>query len=576
MIAQENPNIHWSQLFVDGLAQSGLTAVVIAPGSRSTPLTLAFHAHPAIRVHLHLDERSAGFLALGIALATDQPVALVCTSGTAVANFLPAIIEARMSQVPLLILSTDRPHELRHSGANQTIDQVKLFGDQVLWAVDMPVPQQDATPVQLRHLHTTAVRAYTTANGQPKGPVHLNFPFRPPLEPAAPLPTATTNPTTTRIEQGEQILTRQQQIELAQLINQHPHGLIVCGPRCPGDNYATAVRGLAEISGYPILADPISGIRFGGPTSHIIGSYETLLQLRPDWPTPDLVLRFGALPTSKWLNSYLNRSQPSHRLHIRNNGVWADDAHNTTRFIQANDELACYQIAQHISPRTSSDWLAQWQAAETAVWQHTTTHNTPLTDFAIVADILHLLPPHSHLFAGNSLAIRHVDQFGQPSSTPIHAHGNRGASGIDGNTSTALGIATATQQPTVAILGDITFLHDLNGLFPLKNTPLTAPFIIVLLNNNSGGIFHRLPIAQIEPPFTDLFLTPHNLQFEPVIRMFGLDYLQPKSQEQFQTALTTRLSQTIPCVIEIQTNGRTDETHRRQLLQRIQTFLPST
>ncbi|MCP4423287.1 MAG: 2-succinyl-5-enolpyruvyl-6-hydroxy-3-cyclohexene-1-carboxylic-acid synthase, partial [Chloroflexi bacterium] len=177
-----NPNIFWTSTFVNALSQSGLTAVSIAPGSRSTPLTLAFHAHPDIVVYRHLDERSAGFFALGMALASDKPAALVCTSGTAVANFLPAVIEAKMSQVPLLVLTADRPPELRHSGANQTIDQIKIYGDQVLWSVDAALPEQNPPTVALRNLQTLAARAYATANGLTKGPVHINFPFRKPLQ----------------------------------------------------------------------------------------------------------------------------------------------------------------------------------------------------------------------------------------------------------------------------------------------------------------------------------------------------------------------------------------------------------
>lgn len=229
-------NTLWAETFVDELARGGLQAVVIAPGSRSTPLTLAFAAHPAIRHYLHLDERSAAFFALGLALATTRPVALLCTSGTAGANYFPAIIEARMSQVPLLVLTSDRPPELRHSGANQTIDQVKLYGDQVLWGVDVALPEADAPAVALRNLRTLAARALATAAGLPPGPVHLNFPFRKPLEPALPHTPAfaPAGPPHTRTLRGQLLPTPNQIAELAALINQHERGLIVCGPRCEG------------------------------------------------------------------------------------------------------------------------------------------------------------------------------------------------------------------------------------------------------------------------------------------------------------------------------------------------------
>ncbi len=286
----DNPNTRDAKLFIDALIASGLTAVVISPGSRSTPLTLAFAAQDKIKLYRHLDERSAGFFALGLAIAADKPVALVCTSGTAVANYYPAIIEANMSQVPLLILTGDRPHELRHSGANQTIDQVNIFGNQVLWAVDMPIPQTNAPEVALRNVSGTAVRAYATANGLRKGPVHVNFPFRTPLEPAVQeirdwrleiesLPISNLQ-SPISITHGELILTRGQQSHLASLINQHERGLIICGPRCPGGNFAQAVTGLSQISGYPILADALSGVRFGLHTNGAVisGGYETYLQ----------------------------------------------------------------------------------------------------------------------------------------------------------------------------------------------------------------------------------------------------------------------------------------------------------
>ncbi len=481
-----NPNTQTARTFVNALAAAGLRRVVISPGSRSTPLTLAFAAHAKMEVTVHLDERSAGFFALGMALAEDAPVALVCTSGTAVANYLPAIVEANMSQVPLLILTADRPPELRHSGANQTIDQIKIFGDQVLWSVDAPLPEKEAPDIVLRHLQTVATRAYATASGLRKGPVHVNFPFRKPLEPEAgewrletvpeePANTHSHSPITTRhspltISHGALTPTRALLGELAEAINRHERGLIVCGPRCPGGNFPAAVAGLSQVSGYPILADPLSGVRWGRhvPGTAVSGAYETYLQQAPGWPEPELVIRFGAVPTSKWLNDYLSRINPAQRIHVRENGVWADDSHLTTRFLQLNEELLCYELAHLVTPRMSTDWTRQVMATETAVWQTLDQHlYDPYFDASVVADTVAALPDNAQLFIGNSLPIRHVDQWARPSARHLRVFGNRGASGIDGNTSTALGIAAATRLPTVAILGDITFFHDLNGLLPL-------------------------------------------------------------------------------------------------------------
>lgn len=608
----KNPNLQTANLFIESLVQAGLTAVCISPGSRSTPLTLAFAAHEKINIYRHLDERSAGFFALGLAAATDKPVALVCTSGTAVANYYPAIIEAHMSQVPLLVLTADRPHELRHSGANQTIDQVKIFGDHVLWAVDMPIPQANAPDVALRNVQTTAVRTYTTANGMRKGPVHVNFPFRKPLEPkieesrlkSEGEQSSILNLQSLTITQGEMILTRSQQDHLASLINQHERGLIICGPRCPGGNFAQAVTGLSQVSGYPILADALSGVRFGLHTNGAVisGGYETYLQpktlrvskgLTPSTVNkplgfdsdPDIIIRFGAVPTSKWLNNYLTQIDAKHRIHIRESGVWADDSHQTSLFIQANPEQACYQIAQNVTPRLSSDWLTRIHETETAVWQtidsRISTDLADYTDFMAVMDTVDQMPANGRLFLGNSLPIRHLDQFARPRQTPIHVYANRGASGIDGNVSTALGFGAASKSPLVAVLGDITFYHDMNGLLPLKaetkrqkaenlgelHNSQFPPTTIVVLNNNSGSIFHRLPISQFEPPFTDLFLTPHDLNFEHAAKLYDLDFARVTNQADFQQALGKSMYDSAPCLIEVVTNGRSDHEARQKLIE---------
>ena len=608
-----NPNILWAQHFVNNLAASGLTAVVISPGSRSTPLTLAFDAQPQIETFVHLDERGAGFFALGMAIASNKPVALVCTSGTAVANYLPAIIEAQMSQVPLLVLTGDRPHELRHSGANQTIDQVKIFGDQVLWSVDMPLPETNPPNAALRNVQTTAIRAHTTANGLCKGPVHINFPFREPLEPAAeeirdwrvesesaskisnlqsPVSHGKMHPTDVQIEW------------LTAVFTQHPHGLIICGPRCPGGEFPQAITTLAQHTGYPILADSISGVRFQSKgvvgdraksakkksalsaDRVLISGYETFLQADPGWPEPKIIVRFGAVPTSKWLNAYLDRVNPAIRLHIRENGVWADDSHRTTHFLQLNETAVCQQLVSRLPNRENLAWLTAVCQTDQACWsQLQPALANQYFDGAIVADVVELIPENSILFMGNSSPIRHLDQYGRAQAKQLTAHANRGASGIDGNLATALGLYAARDQPLVAVVGDITFFHDMNSLYLIKSLTqrngsaernkensatsaslqLDKNITVVLLHNDGGSIFNRLPIAQIEPPFTDLFLTPHGLDFEPVCRMFGLDYVRADSRDAFRTAFAASVQDTVPRVIVVHTDNRQDEAMRREV-----------
>ncbi len=583
-----NPNILLSQLFVNNLASAGLESVVISPGSRSTPLTLAFEAHPGIETFLHIDERGAGFYALGMSLASDKPVALVCTSGTAVANYLPAIVEAHMSQVPLLILTGDRPHELRHSGANQTIDQVKIFGDQVLWSVDMPIPQADAPEVALRHVQTTAVRAYTTANGLRKGPVHVNFPFRKPLEPVIGEPySVISDPFTIHDSQftinyshGKLSPTDEQMEWLTAVLTQHPRGLIICGPRCPGGEFPAAVTALAQQTGYPLLADPLSGVRFfnrrergdfeeeqqsvKSVDSFIISGYETFMQQTLDWPEPQVIVRFGQVPTSKWLNAYLDNINPTIRLHIRENGIWADDSQRTTHFWQLNETAVCQTLLTRLqNHQPEPAWQQTIQATEQATWE---TLETQLRqhwfDGAAIATLLEKLPEEANLLIGNSLPVRHLDQYGRSRSKTLHIFGNRGASGIDGNIATGLGVAAATGRPTFIVVGDVTALHDLNSLLLARQTPNAT---LIVINNNGGGIFRRLPISQHEPPFTERFLTPHGRSFAYAAAMFEIDYLRTENREQFERAVDTAVAHPAPRLIELLTDGETDEQIRRQI-----------
>ncbi|MCP4421344.1 MAG: 2-succinyl-5-enolpyruvyl-6-hydroxy-3-cyclohexene-1-carboxylic-acid synthase [Chloroflexi bacterium] len=603
-----NPNLLWATLFVNALAHSGLTAVIISPGSRSTPLTLAFDAHPQIETFLHLDERGAGFFALGMAIASDKPVALVCTSGTAVANYLPAIIEAHMSQVPLLILTGDRPHELRHSGANQTIDQVKIFGDQVLWSVDMALPEANTADVILRNVGATAVRAYATANGLSKGPVHVNFPFRKPLEPDASgewqvasqelFTIHNSQSTIHNFAHGKITPTAEQLDWLTAVIQQRPQGLIICGPRCPGGNFPAAVRALAQQTGYPILADAISGVRFSraeftakntksakkksaksvkSADNLIISGYETFLQGDPGWPEPEIIIRFGAVPISKWLNAYLDKINPAIRIHIRENGVWADDSHRTSHFLQLNETAVCQQLVQKLAKRKNNEWITTVTQTDNSCWTHLQTALADkYFDGATVADIVELIPEGATLFMGNSSPIRHLDQYGRSQSKQITTHANRGASGIDGNLATALGMYAANSQPLVAVVGDITFFHDMNSLHLIKSELQrhkdregNKNITIVLLHNNGGSIFNRLPIAQIEPPFTKLFLTPHDLDFEPACRMFGLDYIRADSREAFRTAFAASVQGNQPRVIAVHTNNQQDDVMRQEINQQV-------
>lgn len=569
-----NPNVRWADGFVSELAACGLSAVCIAPGSRSTPLTLAFARHPSIRHYLHLDERSASFFALGLALATDRPVALLCTSGTAAAEFYPAVIEARQARVPLLVLTADRPHELRHSGANQTVDQVKMYGDQVLWAFDMALPEAEPSAVTLRSLQSLAARAYHTANGVVKGPVHLNFPFRKPLEPdAPPLPPVQPKPRpAVHMERGVVAPTADQLQRLRAPVEGHERGLIVCGPRCPGGEFPAALAAFARAAGYPILADPLSGMRFGAAVESglVLGGYESYLRGgRAPWGAPDVVIRFGDVPTSKWLNEYLDRAAPAHLVHIREDGVWADDLHRVTWFLQADPARVCAELGGAVPAREATPWadavVATEQRAQQLARAYCCDH---FFDGSAVATVLEQLPAGARLVVGNSLPVRHVDQFGLPSERPRTVYANRGASGIDGVTSTALGIAAAAEDPLVLVTGDISFYHDMNGLLALRQHDLRN-VTVVLLNNDGGGIFRRLPIAQFDPLFTELFRTPHGLDFRHAARLYNIAHALASDHATLRDHLVRSIGGQAPTLIEVPTDGAADLQHQRAFTRMI-------
>jgi 2-succinyl-5-enolpyruvyl-6-hydroxy-3-cyclohexene-1-carboxylate synthase len=584
-----NPNMVWAEIFVDELSRCGLQDVCIAPGSRSTPLTLAFYAHPSIRIYSHLDERSAGFFGLGLAIAGDRPVALLCTSGTAGANFFPAIIEAEMSQVPLLVLTADRPPELRHSGANQTIDQVKMFGDHVLWAVDNALPEEDPPDIALRNLRTLAARAMAVANGIRKGPVHLNFPFRKPLEPKSVetwlhsdyIKNGKLRPVRqpfTTIERGEIRPTDEQIKFLSDLISTRQRGIIICGPLCPGGDFPKVIGNLARRCNYPLFADPLSGLRFGPhvPQSPIVGSYENFLNDSIPLLQPELVLYFGAVPTAKNLNRYLAGCDSAVHIHVRENGVWADENHVISHVFQVDPRALCQALYERQAPTRKSNWLDMWLQIEAESWRELTKVMDQLDfDGAYVYDLLELLTDDNDLFAGNSLPVRHVVQFGKPQQKSIHIFANRGASGIDGNISTGLGIAGHGRHQTTILTGDITFYHDSNGLLGLRNLP-SVDITFIVLNNDGGGIFHRLPVARFEPPFKQLFQASHELDLSSIAKTYDLDYYKVQDRQDLQALFIETQAQGKPRLIEIKTDPSQDNQSREYLESAIRQNLAQT
>lgn len=582
---EPNRNIFWAKTFVDELARCGLDAVCIAPGSRSTPLVIAFAENPHIKVYSHIDERSAAFFALGMAQATNKPVAILCSSGTATANFHPAVMEARYANVPLLVLTADRQHELRESGANQTVDQVKMFGDHVLWFYDVALPEANPPAVAIRNLRTLADRAYAKANGIQKGPVHINFPFRKPLEPipvaedqtdVEPHHRAYDRPTTV-ITTGELQPSTVQINTLLEAIQAFRRGIIIAGPRTPGGKTHQAIAALAKATGYPVFADPLSGLRFNGAMT-TIGGYDTFLP-NPPFEAPDLILHFGAMPASGNLEAWLNQIPTQNRILITPDGNWTDPYHRLTDLMQVDPAALCSAVVTHLTSSPSSvdtQWVEQIQRVEEAVRAKLAAELAQeLFDGSAIGEAVAALPG-GQIFVASSLPVRHLEQYSQPRPDFMPVYSNRGASGIDGTISSAFGVAAAYPHSHILLItGDLAFYHDMNGLLAAKRCNINN-ITILLINNDGGGIFNRLPIAQFDPPFTDLFLTPHGLDFEPAIRMYGFAYQRPATLADLRQAVAASVKADQPTVIEVRTDSKRDHERRLEINQRVQEHLRAT
>ncbi len=567
-----NPATLYATTFIDALIAAGLTRVCIAPGSRHTPLVLALTRHrQAIQLTSHLDERSAAFFALGMALGADEPTAVVCTSGSAVANLFPAIIEAKQSRISLIVLSADRPPELRHSGANQTIDQVKLFGDHTALFIDAPLPEKDPPALALRNLRTLAARAYGAAKTQ-RGVVHINLPFRKPFEPSADdnlkidrRPPTQFLPARPASYSGIASLLRPDLLSW--------RGLIYCGHgsvRSERERRAMLpwLRRLSQVSGFPVLAEFTSNLR----GEDVLSAYESWLSSL-DRSHVDTLIRFGAPPLCKSMQDFLDESQLRGHIFCSRAGEWADDSHSITHHLTIDPASLDAREFSDL-PDAEPAWRNQLAAADSKAWRTIADEigAGAYFDGAAAYDMAQLMPADGAIFAGSSLPVRQLDQFAAPRPSPILAFANRGASGIDGNVSTALGIGMArTGKPLAALLGDITLIHDMNGLLAIRRCGV--PITLVLLNNDGGGIFQRLPVREIEPAFRDYFLTPHGLDFAQAAAMYSLQYIRADDRDSFRQAFAEAVNSGDSALIEVRTDALHDLQRRAEIMRAISTSL---
>lgn len=586
-------NTLWARSFVDELVRAGLRDVVIAPGSRSTPLVMACAANPRIQTRVHLDERSAGFFALGVGKATRRPAAVITTSGTAVANLFPAVIEASQSGVPLLVLSADRPHRLRGADANQAIDQVAMFGGYPRAFFEVAPPAQDERI--LRHLRALASRAFDASVGHDAGPVHVNFPFDKPLEPAEPTERfETDHPLAAmgrdadkpfiRIAAGRPAATPSQLGAVAEAIR-GSGGVIIAGPSEEAERLGPAVTRLGSVTGYPVLADPLSGARYGsGHGAHVVAGYDLFLRDEDvrSRLVPTVILRVGASPTSAALQRWIFQHDGVPHIVIDDGPRWKDHGTTATTYLRADPVDTLVRLAERVLADDQADRANRddqpdrdgrvdqgggdaWRSAEGATLAalgEVPESAADAQEGTIAAAVLDALPEGSNLVMSSSMPIRDLDALGVPRTESVHVFGNRGASGIDGVVSTAFGIASKREGPTVCVIGDLAFFHDQNGLLWSRETD--AAVVFVLIDNDGGGIFRMLPISERDPEFTEFFTTPHGLEPRHAAAAHAIDYSEP-GPGSIGAAVVGALDGGRSAILRVRTDSRASHGRRSEI-----------
>ncbi|HEY9782542.1 MAG TPA: 2-succinyl-5-enolpyruvyl-6-hydroxy-3-cyclohexene-1-carboxylic-acid synthase [Leptolyngbyaceae cyanobacterium] len=579
LIDFRNTNSVCASILAQTWQRLGLTTAVICPGSRSTPLAIAFARSQGIEAIPVLDERSASFLALGIARKLKKPVVLVATSGTAGANFYPAVIEAKESRVPLLVLTADRPPELRSCHSGQTIDQLKLFGTYPNWQAELALPSLDLGI--LRYFRQTARHAWERSLYPMHGPVHLNLPFRDPL---APLPERTAADLASQFDPEEFFAGIPQnsgaRIQESELIHhssfiihhleewhEYERGIIIAGvaqPQHPRE-YCHAIATLAKTLKFPVLAEGLSPLRnYADLNPYLISTYDSILrhQQVANQLKPEVAIQIGELPTSKELRSWLDLTQAK-RWIIEESDQNLDPLHGKTTHLRISIE----QLA-HIypfQPKSPSVYLQMWCAAEAKVRQaidRMMADTKQMFEGKAAWLLSKTLPSGTPLFIANSMPVRDVEFFWTPNNSAVQPFFNRGANGIDGTLSTALGVAHR-HQSSVMLTGDLALLHDTNG-FLIRNK-FRGHLTIVLINNNGGGIFENLPISKFEPPFEEFFATPQKINFAHLCQTYDVEHELITSWQQLEQRLNPLPSMGIR-VLELQTDRKVDAKWRQENL----------
>lgn len=563
MLIKINSSYFWANIFFDQLAECGVKYACISPGSRSTPLTFALSQNKKIKSYVIIDERTSGFFALGIAKQTCSPVVIVTTSGTAAAELYPAIIEAYQNRIPLIVCTADRPAYLRNSGANQTINQNHLYHNHSRFFYDTGLPKIEIN--KIKQLKDAAKKAFDICINQNPGPVHINFPFEKPLEP---------NSFTDEIEEKILLESLPDEINLSKelklnftdnkdinlilnLLKKGAPGLITVGPGNFSNSFISALDKFSQKFSLPVFADASSGLRFRrNPMSNLIANYDALIrsELFTKIFSPGFVLHFGRPLTSPKIENYLAAVKPK-GFTINKFGDLFDPSHRN-KIIKCNETLLVEYLLQSISGQTFSQQLNKIKLLDLEI-DKLKLENFSISkknnETGVLLTIVDSIPPNSNLMIGNSVPIRDLDFFASVTNKNITVFQNRGASGIDGITSTALGICAQSKNPTYLITGDLSFYYDINSLWIAKK--YNIPLITILINNNGGAIFKFLPIADYKNVFEKYFLVPSNISFKKLAEAFEVDYKELKSQQEIINHIKVSSIRKKTAVFEIKTNS---------------------
>lgn len=555
---------------VASLVQAGVEDVVISPGSRSTPLAYAFANTKDLNVFRQIDERSAGFFALGLAKATAKPVVLLCTSGTAAANYYPAIVEAKYARVPLIVITADRPHELREVGAPQAINQVHLYGEHVKWSVDFPIP--DGAKQTLPFIERHMARAISIAMSAPFGPVHVNVPFREPL--LIDFMEKLSEPTFRGSFVGEIVPSEEAKKELTELLRITKQGFVIIGELPLGTEKSHLWEFIRQLK-WPVLVESLSNMRTNVPEDcmqYVISTYDAILRSEhfKERVEPQTVIRFGAQPVSKFLNLFITASMPENYIIVDEDPMFRDASSMATNFIHASigEWITTLDVADSEFDVT---YLAEWQDADDLAIEYISHYaDGAIDEGAMVSRLLEFIPEGSDVFVSSSMPIRDIDTFLLKTERDIQVFANRGTNGIDGVVSTALGFSSGRNRACYLIIGDLAFLHDMSGLTATRYQD--CELTILVMNNDGGGIFSYLPQSTVEAHYEDLFGTPTDLEFEEIANMYEMEYFLVEQLDELFPKFAAE--QLLPMrLIEILTDREENVYAHRALWQQINTGL---